>query len=52
MKVTEVPAHTGLTEAAMLTLAERIGFTVNVIVLEVAGEPETHASLEVMVHLI
>ena len=52
MKVTEVPAQTVFVEAAIIKPAGRIGFTVNVIVMEVAGEPETHASLEVMVHLI
>jgi hypothetical protein len=50
VKVTAVPAQAGLADGAMLTLAERIGFTVNVIVLEVAGEPEAHVSLEVIMH--
>jgi hypothetical protein len=51
VKVTEVPAQTVFVEAAIIKSAGRIGFTVMVIALDVAGEPETHASLEVMVHL-
>ena len=37
MKVTLVPAQTGLAEAAIETLTGRFGFTVMVTVFEVAG---------------
>ena len=52
MKVTEVPAQTVFAEAAIIKPAGRIGFTVMVIALDVAGEPEVHVSLEVIMHLI
>ena len=53
MKVTEVPAQTGLASAAMLTLAVKIGLTVMVTVLEVAGDPVRQgAALEVITTVI
>ena len=39
VKVTNVPSHTGLVFAEMLTLAVKIGLTVMVTALDVAGEP-------------
>ena len=42
VKVTVSPAQTVVALAAMLTLAVRVGFTVIVIPLEVAGEPVKH----------
>ena len=39
VKVTEVPAQTGLVLAAIVTLAVKIGLTVMVTALEVAGDP-------------
>ena len=47
VKVTEVPAQTGLALATMLTLTGRFGFTVIVIVFDVAGLPVVQSSLEV-----
>jgi hypothetical protein len=49
VKVTEVPAQIVLSASLeeMLTETGRIGFTVVVIVLEVAGFPVVHTSLEV-----
>jgi hypothetical protein len=47
VNVTLDPAQIGLLEAAMLTLAGRLGFTVIVIVFEVAGLPVTQVALEV-----
>ena len=47
MKVTDVPAQTGFAEAAMLTLTGKIGFTVIVTVLLVAGLPLVQVSLDV-----
>ena len=49
--MTVVPAHTGLPEAATDTLTGNIGFTVMVTVLEVAGEPVGHVTLEVRMQL-
>ena len=48
VKVTDVPAQTGLDEAAIDTLTGRFGFTVIVIVLEVAGLPVVHVRFEVI----
>ena len=48
MKVTGVPAHTGLAEAATVTLTGNIGLTTIVTVLEVAGLPLLHVSLDVI----
>ena len=42
-----MPAQTGLADAAMVTLTGSSGFTVMVTVLEVAGLPVVHVSLEV-----
>ena len=42
MKVTEVPAHTGLAEAVTDTLTGRFELTVMVTALDVAGEPARH----------
>ena len=47
VKVTEVPVQIVVAEAAMLTEAFNIGFTVIVILLEVAGFPVTQVNEEV-----
>ena len=47
VKVTKVPAQTGLAEAAIVTLTGKFGFTVMVAVLEVAGLPVAQVALEV-----
>jgi hypothetical protein len=47
VKVTEVPAQTGLAEAAINTLTGNSGFTVMVTVFEVAGLPVGQVALEV-----
>ena len=47
VKVTEVPAHTGLAEAATDTLTGISGLTVRVTVFEVAGLPVGQVALEV-----
>jgi hypothetical protein len=47
VNVTEVPAQTGLAEAATDTLTGRLGFTVMVTVFEVAGLPVGQVALEV-----
>ena len=47
MKVIEVPAQTGLFEAAIDTLTGNCGFTVMVTVFEVAGLPVGQVALEV-----
>ena len=47
VNVTEVPAHTGLAEAAIDTLTGSSGFTVMVMAFEVAGFPVVQVSLEV-----
>jgi hypothetical protein len=47
VKVTEVPEHTGLADAAIETLTGRFGFTVILIVFEVAGFPDGQVALEV-----
>jgi len=48
VKVTLVPAQTGFAEATMLTLAVKTGFTVMVMVFEVAGLPLTQVAFEVI----
>ena len=49
MNVTDVPAQIAPEgDAAMLTLAARIGLTTIVNVLDVAGLPVTHARLDVI----
>ena len=47
MKVTEVPAQTGLAEGATDTLTGSSGFTVMVTVFDVAGLPLGQVALEV-----
>ena len=47
VKVTEVPEHTGLADAAMETLTGRFGFTVIVTTLDVAGLPVAQVAFEV-----
>ena len=49
VKVTEVPAQTEFSEGVIDTLTGKTGFTVMVTVLEVAGLPEVHVRLEVMI---
>ena len=51
VKVTLVPAQTGLAEAPMDTLTGNIGFTVIAMVLDVAGFPEVQAALDVSTHV-
>ena len=51
VNVTEVPAQTGLAEAAIDTLTGSSGFTVMVTVLEVAGLPVGQVALEVRVQV-
>lgn len=46
--MTELPAHAGLAEAAIETLTGNNGFTVMVIVLDVAGFPLVQVALEVI----
>ena len=50
MKVTEVPAHTEIADAAMETLTGRRGLTVIVTLFEVAGLPVGHVAFEVKTH--
>ena len=50
--VTMVPAQTLLADAVMETLTGRIGFTVIVTVLEVAGFPDVQVALDVTVQFI
>ena len=52
VKVTEVPAQTGLALATIVTLAVRIGFTVIVMALEVAGLPDAQAAFDVRLQVI
>ena len=40
MKVTRSPAQIGFTDAPIVTLADKIGFTVIVMVFDVAGLPD------------
>ena len=47
VKVTEVPAQTGLAEAPMVTLTGRLGLTVMLTVLEVVGLPVAQFAFEV-----
>jgi hypothetical protein len=47
VKVTEVPEHTGLADAAIETLTGKFGFTVMVTVFEVAGLLVGQVALEV-----
>ena len=52
VKVTEVPAQTGLDEAAIVTLTGNSGLTVMVTGLEVAGFPVGQLTLEVRIQMI
>ena len=52
VKVTWVPAHTGFADTATDTLTRSNGFTVMVIVFEVAGFPVVQVSLDVKTQLI
>ena len=52
MKVTDIPAQTGFAEAAIVTLTGRIGLTVIVTVLDVAGFPDGQVALEVSKQVI
>ncbi len=53
VKVTDVPAHIAPAgDAAMLTLAGRLGLTTIVIAFEVAGLPVAHESVEVITTVI
>jgi hypothetical protein len=52
VKVTEVPAQTGLADAAIDTLTGNSGFTVMVTTLEFAGLPVAQVALEVNTHEI
>jgi len=47
VKVTEVPAHTGLTAVAIVMEAVGLGVTETMIVFEVAGVPVAQVALEV-----
>jgi len=50
--VTELPGQNGFEEAEMETLTGRLGFTVIVIVLLVAGFPEGQRAFDVKVQVI
>ena len=50
MKVTETPEQTGLADAETVTLTGKIGLTVIVTVLDVAGLPVAHVAFEVNTH--
>ena len=52
VNVTEVPAQTGLADAAIDILTGSNGFTVIVMVLEVAGLPVVQISFEVRTQVI
>jgi hypothetical protein len=52
VKVTEVPSQTGLAEDAIETKTGIFGFTVMVVLFDVAGLPEAHAALEVITQVI
>ena len=47
VKVTDVPVQTGFAEGEMDKLTGRLGFTVMVTVLDVAGLPVSQVALEV-----
>ena len=51
VNVTEVPEQTGLADAATVTLTGRIGLTVIVIALDVAGFPEVQIADDVRTQL-
>ena len=52
VNVTLVPEHMVVADADMLTLTGRFGFTVIVIVLEVAGLPVVQVALDVITQVI
>jgi hypothetical protein len=52
VKVTLVPEQMVVAEAAILTLTGRLGLTVMVTVLEVAGLPVAQTAFEVIVHVM
>ena len=52
VNVTDVPGQTGLDEAVMETLTGINGFTVMVIVFDVAGEPVAQVAFEVRIQVI
>ena len=52
VKVTEVPAQTGFAEAAIEMLTGRLGFTVIVTELDVAGLPVAQVALDVKTQVI
>ena len=47
VNVTDIPAHTGLAEAAIETLTGRLGLTVIDSVLDVAGDPVSQVAFDV-----
>ena len=49
--MTEEPVQTGFAEAAIVTLTGKFGFTIIIIVLEVAGFPVAQLVFEVRIHL-
>ena len=51
VKVTAVPAQTGLASAVIETLTGKLALTVMVMVLEVAGLPVAQVALEVNIHV-
>ena len=51
VKVTEVPAQTGLADATIEMLTGRFGLTVMVTTLEVAGLPVAQVALEVKIQV-
>ena len=51
VNVTDVPAQTGFAEGETETLTGRIGFTVIVIVFDVAGLPVTQLAFEVRIQM-
>jgi hypothetical protein len=51
VKVTDVPAHTLLVDALMLTVGVTEGVTLMVNIFETAAEGDAHDSLEVMIQL-
>ena len=52
MKITDVPAQTGLAEGAIVTLTGSSGLTAIIIVLEIAGLPVAQVATEVNIHVM
>jgi hypothetical protein len=46
--VTEIPAQTGLADAAIVTPAATVAVTLMVTVFDVAGLPDAHVAFEVI----